>query len=65
VAILRRFASSNPNLREEIRTLNFSPDGSDLAVVTQGGDLILYRAATTDEMARPPDSAQVPPNAAQ
>ena len=65
VAILRRFASSNPGLREEIRTLSFSPDGNDLAVVTQGGDLILYRAATTDEMARRPDAAQALPNADQ
>ena len=63
VAVLRRFTSSKARLIEEIRTLNFSPDGNDLAVVTQGGDLILYRAATLDELARRPDGAQALPNA--
>ena len=61
----RRFTSSNPGPIEEIRTLNFSPDGNGLAVVTQGGDLILFSAATPDEAVRRPEAAPALPNAAQ
>jgi WD40 repeat protein len=49
VAVLRRFTSGSPGVPEEIRSLNFSPDGNALAAVTAGGELIMYRAATLDE----------------
>src|SRR5947208_821255 len=35
VAILRRFTNSNPGVADEIRSLNFSPDGNNLAAVTE------------------------------
>jgi WD40 repeat protein len=65
VAILKRSTGSNPGVREEIRSLNFSPDGNNLAAVTEGGDLILFPAATLDEATSPMDAAQVPPKATQ
>jgi WD40 repeat protein len=49
-AILRLFGSSYPPLAEEIRPLTFSPDGNNIAGVTQAGRLILLRAATLDEV---------------
>ncbi|MBI3415424.1 MAG: protein kinase [Verrucomicrobia bacterium] len=58
VAILRRFTSGNSFLLEEIRTVSFSPDGNTLAAVNQGGDLILFRAATLEEATSRPDAAQ-------
>jgi len=65
VAILRRFAGSNPGISGEIRSLSFSPDGNTLAVVTEGGILKLFHAATPDEMTLRADAAHVLPNAAQ
>jgi WD40 repeat protein len=49
-AILRLFGSSDSRLAEEIRPLTFSPDGNNVAGVTQAGRLILLRAATLDEV---------------
>jgi len=64
-AIFRIFTSSNPGVPEEIRSLNFSPDGNTLGAVTHAGNLKLFRAATLDEVALRPDSAHALPNAAQ
>ena len=64
VAILRGFTNRHPMSPMRLG-LNFSPDGSDLAVVTQRGDLLLYRAATLDEVARRPKDGQALPNADQ
>jgi WD40 repeat protein/predicted Ser/Thr protein kinase len=50
-AVLRLFGSSHSRLAEEIRPLTFSPDGNNVAGVTQDGRLILLRAATLDELA--------------
>jgi hypothetical protein len=65
VAILRIFTSSNLGVPEEIDSLNFSPDGNNLAAVTKRGILKLFRAAPPDEVALRPDSAQALPSAAQ
>jgi WD40 repeat protein len=65
VAILRIFTTGDLGVAEEIRSLNFSPDGNTLAAVTHRGLLKLFRAATLDELARRPDSAQALPNAVQ
>jgi hypothetical protein len=64
-AILRLFGNSSSRLAEEIRPLTFSPDGNNVAGVTQDGRLMLLRAATLDEVARRPDSAPALPKAAQ
>jgi WD40 repeat protein len=64
VAILKRSTVSNP-VPEEIRSLNFSPDGNNLAAVTGGGELLLFRAATLEEVKSPTDAAQLPPKATQ
>jgi eukaryotic-like serine/threonine-protein kinase len=50
VAVLRPFSGTRPGVHEEIRALNFSPDGNALAAVTGGGELLLLRAATLDEV---------------
>ena len=49
VAVLRPFAGTHQGVREEIRSLTFSPDGNILAAVTGGGELLLLRAATLEE----------------
>ena len=49
-AILRLFGGSYSRLAEEIRPLTFSPNGNNVAGVTQDGRLILLRAATLDEV---------------
>jgi WD40 repeat protein/predicted Ser/Thr protein kinase len=49
-AILRLFGANHSRLAEEIRPLTFSPDGNNVAGVTQDGRLILLRAATLDEV---------------
>jgi WD40 repeat protein len=64
-AILRIFASSNLGVPEEINFLAFSPDENTLGAITKRGVLKLFRAATLDEVAPRPNSAQAPPNAAQ
>jgi len=64
VAILRRSASSSSRLADEIRPLNFSPDGNTLAAVTQGGEVMLFRAATLDEATSPSAAAPLMPSAA-
>jgi WD40 repeat protein/serine/threonine protein kinase len=53
VAVLRSFSGNNPGVPDEIRSLNFSPNGNNLAAVTERGDLILFRAATGEERSRP------------
>jgi hypothetical protein len=45
--------------------MSSSPDGNNLAAVTHRGILKLFRAATTNEVALRPDSAQALSNAAQ
>jgi len=64
-AILRLFDGSYSRLAEEIRPLTFSPDGNNVAGVTQDGRLILLRAATLDEVALRPGAVQALPKAAQ
>ena len=49
VAVLRPSISTHTGVPEEIRSLDFSPDGNALAAVTGGGELLLFRAATLDE----------------
>ena len=64
-AILRLFGNNDSRLAEEIRTLTFSPDGNNIAGVTQDRRLIVLRAATLDEVALRTDSVPSLPNAAQ
>ena len=51
VAVLRGFARGKSTFFETLRTLTFSPDGNALAAVNHGGDLILFRAASPEEVA--------------
>jgi WD40 repeat protein len=63
VAVLRRFTSSRSRLPDEIRPLNFSPDGNTLAALTHTGDVLLFRAAALDEAASRSAPAPVLPSA--
>jgi WD40 repeat protein len=65
VAILRRLTRRTSVLPEEIRALSFSPDGNNLAAVTQGGDVMLFRAAPLADVTAPTDATPAQPRAAE
>jgi WD40 repeat protein len=64
VAVLRRFTGGKSRLADEIRPLNFSPDGNTLAALTHAGEVLLFRAGPLDEGMSRSAAVPVPASAA-